>query len=476
MQRGVIPAHLHLQQPSKHIEWEPLPLQVTDSATEWPQHPDREPLAAVSAFGLTGANAHVVVEGYTAAASAPGTWAPGPPQPVELPSTDGTQLPVPEGTEGRGAARLLPLSAKSHDALRDLAREYLAWIETPEDGPAESTLADAAWTAAVGRSHFSHRAGVVFSDGRTLRDGLQALADSTDSPEPRAARRIGFAYSAQVSESPSAVRALYESEPAVRASLDRCEEVFRAERQASLLGAMFGEDTPDDLEDATWRQPAVYALQCALTALWASLGIRPDVVIGHGVGELAAAQAAGVLSLEAGLRLAIARAGLAPDDGASLDADAALAAFEAALGASSPARPSIPVVSGATGEPARASQSFEAAYWLRQARLPASSAGGLSALGELGVDVVVNIGASGDSSDVAVDPEAALTIIASPLDGLGAGVEPSEAFVRAVARAYEAGLGVAFAGLFAGELRSRVALPGYPFQHRRYWLEPARRG
>ncbi len=476
MQRGVIPAHLHLQQPSQHIEWERLPVQVTDSATAWPQHPDREPLAAVSAFGLTGANAHVVVEGYTAAASAPGTWAPGPPQPVELPSPDGTHLPVPSVPSGTSAARLLPLSAKSHDALRDLAREYLAWIETPEEAPAESALADAAWTAGVGRSHFPHRAGVVFSDGPSLRDGLQALADSTASPEPQAARRVGFAYSAEAGESPSAVRALYESEPAVRAILDRCEEVFRAEREASLLGAMFGEDAPDSGEDAAWRQPAAYALHCALTALWSSVGIRPDVVLGHGVGELAAAQAAGVFGLETGLRLAIARAGLAQDDGASLDAGAAPAAFEAALGGSSPARPSIPVVSGATGEPAPASQSFEAAYWLRQARLPASSAGGLSALGELGVDVVVNIGASGDSSDTAADPEAALTTIPSPLDGPGAGVEPTEAFVRAVARAYEAGLGVAFAGLFAGELRSRVALPGYPFQHRRYWLEPARRG
>ncbi|MYI82451.1 MAG: acyltransferase domain-containing protein, partial [Chloroflexi bacterium] len=398
---------------------------------------------------------------------------PGAPQPGALPSPDGAELPAP--SEVGGATRLLPLSAKSHDALRDLARDYLAWIETPEGAPSESTLADAAWTAGGGRSHFSHRAGVVFTDAGTLRDGLHAIADSTDSPEPQAARRVGFAYDAG-RVAPSAARALYDSEPVVRAVFDRCEEVFQAERQASLLGALFSDDAPDSAEDAAWREPADYALQCALTALWSSVGIRPDAVLGHGVGELAAAQAAGVVSLETGLRLAIARAGLAQDVGDSPDADSALAAFDAAFGGSPPSRASIAVVDSETGEPVGASRTFDAAYWLRQALQPTSAADGSDGLGGLGVDVVVDIGASGPSPDAAADQDAAPTMIPSLVDGPGGGVEPSEAFVRAVARAYEAGLDVAFAGLFAGELRRRVAIPAYPFQHRRYWLEPARRG
>ena len=317
---------------------------------------------------------------------------------------------------------------------------------------------------------------MVFSDAGTLRDGLQALADPTGSLEPQAARRVGFAYGAEVDASPSAARALYDSEPVARGVFDRCEEVFQAERQASLLGAMFDDDASDGAEDATWREPATYAQQCALTALWSGVGIRPDAVQGHGVGELAAAQAAGVLGLEAGLRLAIARARLGQDDGDSLDADAAPAAFGAALGESSPSRPSIVVVDIETGEPVNANATFDAAYWLRRALQPASSGDGSGALSELGADVVVNIGASGPSPGTAADPDAAPTVIASPVGGPGAGIEPSEAFVRAVARAYEAGLDLAFAGLFAGELRRRVGIPAYPFQHRRYWLEPARRG
>ena len=470
MQSGVIPAHLHFEEPSRHIEWDRLPLRVTDSVIGWPRYPDREPLAAVSAFGLTGANAHVVVEGYTAVSSASGTWAPGAPHPVKLPSSESTKLPVrtPVRIERAGAARILPLSARSHEALRDLARNYLSWLDVPEAGPSDSALADAAWTAGVGHSHFSHRVGLVFTDSLTLRDGLQALINSTDSTEPPAARRVGFAYGHEVGGSPPALRALYESEPVVRGILDRCEEVFRAERQASLLGSMFGEDVREGGNDATWRQPAAYALQCALAALWSIVGIRPDVVLGHGVGEVAAAQVAGVLSLETGMRLAIARAGLmqlADEDGA-LAAGDPRAAFEAALAGSPTSRPSIPLLGGTP----EASRSFDAAYWLQQSLLPATPAGGSSALSDQGADVVVHIGRDGRSLGTAAGSGSAPIMIPSSVDG-EARAEPRGAFIRSVALAYEAGLDIAFGGLFAGELRSRIALPTYPFRRRRYWLE-----
>ena len=103
-------------------------------------------------------------------------------------------------------------------------------------------------------------------------------------------------------------RDLYESEPVARAVLDRCEAVFREVRGASLLDVMFGRaGASGDLGDTAWEQPALYALECALTALWASVGITPSVVLGHSVGEIAAAHAAGVFSLEDGMRFAAAR-------------------------------------------------------------------------------------------------------------------------------------------------------------------------
>ena len=99
--------------------------------------------------------------------------------------------------------------------------------------------------------------------------------------------------------------------PVARAVLDRCEAVLLQERGTSLLDVMFGRAGGDgELGDTAWEQPALYALQCALTALWSSVGVRPEVVVGHSIGELAAAQAAGVFSLEDGMRFAAKRGAL----------------------------------------------------------------------------------------------------------------------------------------------------------------------
>ena len=224
------------------------------------------------------------------------------------------------------SARLLPLSGKSEAALRDSAGRYLAWLEerAGEIGPepadpetdaaaAGSLLSDMAWTAGVGRSHFDHRAAVVFRDAASLRERLEALARSGDAPEPGGgAAKVAFAYTGQGSQWVGMGRSLYMTEPVARAVLDRCESVFREERDgASLLDIMFGRGGADArLGDTEWEQPALYALGCALTALWAGVGVRPDVVLGHSVGELAAAQAAGVFGLEEGMRFACARGAL----------------------------------------------------------------------------------------------------------------------------------------------------------------------
>ena len=119
---------------------------------------------------------------------------------------------------------------------------------------------------------------------------------------------MALIYTGQGSQWVGMGQALYESEPVARAVMDRCEEVFREVRGVSLLDVMFGRNGADaNLGDTAWEQPALYTLECALTALWSSVGIRPSVVLGHSVGEIAAAQAAGVFSLEDGMRFAAAR-------------------------------------------------------------------------------------------------------------------------------------------------------------------------
>ena len=198
-----------------------------------------------------------------------------------------------------------------------MAGRYLSWLDERADqlsanGDAYGHfLSDMAWTAGVGRSHFGHRAGVVFHDVESLRERLRGLAEEDGGASSRTPTRVAFAYTGQGSQWVGMGKGLYQSEPVARAVLDRCEAVLLEERGVSLLDVMFGgAGSKGELGDTAWEQPALYALQCALTALWSSVGVHPGVVVGHSIGELSAAQAAGVFSLEDGMRFAAKRGAL----------------------------------------------------------------------------------------------------------------------------------------------------------------------
>ncbi len=272
---------------------------------------------------------------------------------------------------------------------------------------------------------------------------------------------------------------LYESEPVVRAVLDRCDALLREERDESLLDVMFGRS--GELDDPAWVQPAIYALECALTALWASVGVRPDMVLGHSLGEIAAAQAAGVLSLEDGLRFAATRGalmGALPEGGE--ENGQALDELEALLADVTISPPSLTLVSSLTGETVGLDDALDGAYWRRQALEPAAFQGCVETLAELGVDVILEIGPQAESDPMAtmiqqelVDESAEQAPVVLPnllADAQASGSE-ADRFVETVAGAYRAGLPISFAGLFSGEVRRRIPLPGYPFQRQRYWVE-----
>ncbi len=478
IKQGVIPRHLHFDNPSTLVEWETLPVRVMTETAEWPQEADRPPRAGVSAFGISGVNAHVVLEGYGSAngasagaegenshAGAAQRVAATLPEPV-------ASLPPSEEAFSARDTRLLPLSAKSDEALQALAGRYLTWLDAEADalaaeGAASDTLlSDMAWTAAVGRSHSGHRAGVVFQDAASLRQSLTAQAHADAETGPRTATKVAFVYTGETDQWVSMGGALYAREPVVRAVLNRCDAALGEDRGASLLDAMFGGPGAEGgLSDPAWARPATYALACALTALWASVGIRPSVVAGLGAGEIAAAQAAGVFGLEDGLRLAAAGSGP-----------------EAALDGVAIAAPSVALVSSLTGRVMDPDQILDGAYWRRQvADDPESLSGCAETLAALGVDVVIEIGQDAvlapllaEAWPKAAENEAAPTLLSSLRQSSGGEEEAAGHadgdFVEAVARAYEAGLGVSFAGLFAGETRRRISLPGYPFQRRRFWL------
>jgi len=469
MKRGMIPKNLHFRDPNPHLDWDQLPVRVVSDMTDWPRRPGQPPRAGVSAFGISGTNAHVVVEGHEAANEPDeGSLPTGSARSVavSLPEPLADLLPLEKGEFRARETRLLPLSGKADGALRKLSENYLSWIddraeELSAGGAGQPLLADMAWTAGVGRSHFGYRAGVVFRDAASLCDGLKALTDAEERPTPTAATKVAFAYTGEGSQWAGMGQALYECEPVVRAVLDRCGAILREERGTSLLDVMFGRSGAEGaLNDPAWKQPAIYALECALAALCSSVGIRPSVVVGQGIGELAAAQTAGMFGLEEGLRIAAARG-----------------AGEHAKGIAV-APPALALVSSVAGRLVQSRDSLDETYWQRQAHEQAAFDRCVEPLANLGVQVVVEIG-----------PHAVLGPMVArawPESSGGAGApvvlsslrrdsQGNDGFMEAVAGAYEAGLAVSFAGLFAGEARRRVSLPSYPFQRRRHWIEAPKR-
>ena len=170
MRHGLIPKHLNFRNPNPHLDWDRLPVRVVSEAMNWPSTQERQPLAGVSAFGISGANAHVIVEGY----GSPNGDSPAPegaPLPVIVSAPDAiAALPQPGDGLAARETRLLPLSGKSAASLRNLAGRYLAWLDEREPALASDEAAsgirryaDMAWTAGTGRSHFDYRAAVTFS-------------------------------------------------------------------------------------------------------------------------------------------------------------------------------------------------------------------------------------------------------------------------------------------------------------------------
>ncbi len=459
MKQGVIPKHLHFNSPNEHVDWNALPVRVTSEATRWPRDPDRPRRAGVSAFGISGTNAHLVVEGYeppddTSPAAGPPA---GSAQTVGMPVPEPlTELPPASGDVNPRIVRVLPISGKTDEALRELAKRYLVWLDAhaqdldAERGAADSLLSDMAWTAGVGRDHFPHRAGIVFDDAGSLREGLRAVAHSDGAMSSRAAAttpKLTFSYAAESGEWAGMAKTLYRTEPVVRAILDRCDQVFQEQRRGiALRDLVLGQATGNaEAIDPAWSQPAVFAFQCAVTALWASVGIRPHVVTGRGVGVLAAAWCAGVLGLEDGLRFA-----------SALGMDVREAAFpEIALSS-----PALSILSQVNGRAVGHAEALDVAYWREQARTPKLARESARALADLDVDLVLEIGASPGLGPVPLKDWAN-----------GPGRAPGT-FEQWVAQAYDAGLPVTFTGLFAGEARRRISVPGYPFQRERYWFEP----
>ena len=287
LERASIPPQIHFHNPNPHIPWRDLAVEVATGLRDWPAPSPSQParrLAGVSSFGLSGVNAHVVIE--------------------EAPPAETWQQPA-SRTE-----HVLALSAKTGEAL---ARQISLYDHYLEETPGVN-WADVCATANTGRAHFRHRTAIVAASVAEARGKLAIAAGRHSKTNPA----VGFLFAGAGTLDREAARELYETQAVFRRTIDRCDEMLQPQLDQPLLEVLSetGEAAEPVLSGSLHRgtalaEPAWFALQCALVELWKSWGIEPEVVAGQGVGEFSAAYAAGVFSLEDGLKLVVAQASAA---------------------------------------------------------------------------------------------------------------------------------------------------------------------
>jgi acyl transferase domain-containing protein/thioesterase domain-containing protein/acyl carrier protein len=500
-----LPPSLHFETPNPAIDFANSPFVVNATRTPWPrgEAPRR---AGVSSFGFGGTNAHAVVE------EAPLLPATGPSRPLQM----------------------LALSARTPAALDAVTENLAAHLERHPG----LDLADVAHTLESGRRAFAHRRFVLAADGAGAAAALRDPARwSTAEAEPGAAPKVAFLFPGQGAQFPGMGADLYRTEPVYRDVIDEC---------AALLSPILGRDirplihdgngrheseTTDSLSGTALAQPALFVTELALARLWMSFGIRPDVMLGHSLGEYVAACLAGVFSLSDGLALVAARgrlmASAAP--GVMLSIDLAEAEVRPLLGQSlslaAQNGPTSVVVSGpgeaisklearlaergAASRRLRTSHAFHSASMdpilaaftaeVRKVRLHAPQipylsnvTGALVTAAEATdpaywarhlrgtVRFSPGLLAIGEGSLLLeVGPGRALTALAeqhglSAIPSLGSRsgrIPDLERLFGALGELWIAGARIDWPALRAGETRRRVHLPTYPFERQRHWIE-----
>lgn len=335
LRHGLIPKTLHFEHENPELVLEERRLRVQTDATPWPVSDGKPALAGVSAFGLTGALAHVVLEAA-------------PDQPEgSVPASDSTPY-------------LLPLSARSVKSLDSLVLAYRDWMERPL---AAQLLPRACYSASVHRQHHPHRVSFVASSPRMMREQFDTyLKDSRPYPGAQGhvisgkAAKLAFIFPGQGGQWVEMGRELLAREPVFRNAVELCDEAIRAEAGWSVLGFLQGE-MPDALfEELDYLQPALTTVMISLAKLWQSWGVKPNAVIGFSMGEVAAAQVAGILDIPEAMAVVCCRTRLmkrlngqgtlASVPLSWAEAEEALTAYRSQLSVAAVASPANTVLSG----------------------------------------------------------------------------------------------------------------------------------
>ncbi|MDX2949110.1 acyltransferase domain-containing protein, partial [Streptomyces caniscabiei] len=277
MHHGVLPRTLHVDEPSRHVDWESGALTLLTEDRQWPAVQGRPRRAGVSSFGISGTNAHVIIE-----------EAPQPSVPAAATPVDGATVPW-------------ILTARTPQALAAQARRLHAHVVEH----AELAPTDIAYSLATGRAVLDHGAAVLGSDRTSLLDALDALADGTSSPRSVRGRakqpgKTAFLFTGQGAQRLGMGRELYAAQPVFARALDEVCAELDARLEHPLKDVMFAEEGSARaalLDETAYTQAALFALEVALFRLFEHHGVTPHFLLGHSVGEVVAAHVSGVLGL-----------------------------------------------------------------------------------------------------------------------------------------------------------------------------------
>jgi amino acid adenylation domain-containing protein len=516
IENRAIPGLLHFEKPNPHLELANSPFTINRELRPWESN--GTPLrAGVSAFGVGGTNAHVIVE-----------------EPPQLAPSDA-------GREHQ----LLVWSAKTPAALdrlsQSLGKHFTASSQT--------NFADAAYTLQVGRSRHHHRRAVAVSSAQEA-----AALLSSDSKEiarqdkPFENPGVVFCFPGQGVQSIHMGRRLYDTEPVFRAALDLCSEIISPSLDAKLLDVIYpAESTPEAqtlLNQTLYAQPAIFSFEYALAQLWLSRGIRPVAMVGHSVGEYVAACLAGVFSLEDALKLISARCHLmqalpggsmlavrkdeatvtrlmsadldlaavnspqlcvVSGSDAAVDAfitlldaekiihrrlatshafhsrmvEPALAPFAEVVASIQFSEPSIPYVSTLTGKWMTAAEASQPAYWTRQLRHAVRFADAISEIIRTPERILLEVGPAEtlvqlmrQIGGVGADAPTVLSSLgSSKAKESGEKTPEDRAVLSALGTLWTLGANPDWHGFHAGYTRKRALLPTYPFERTKHWIE-----
>ncbi|WP_217281847.1 type I polyketide synthase, partial [Kibdelosporangium persicum] len=499
MRRGVMPRTLHVGEPSPHVDWTAGAVELLTEPHAWPET-GRARRAAVSSFGISGTNAHVVLE------QAP-------------------QAPVAEPA-GTVPAGLVPwvLSARSAQALAAQAEHLLSFV----DGHEDLSPADIGFSLATTRAALEYRAVVIGTGRDDLRAGLRNLAPATD---PVSGGRVGVLFTGQGAQRLGMGRELYETYPVFAQAWDEVCAELDPLLPRPLREVVWGEDE-EALNQTQYAQASLFTLEVALFRLAESWGVVPDVLLGHSIGEVTAAYLAGVWSLADAVKLVAARGRLmqalpgggvmvsvrAPEDevlpllagqagiaavngpdsvvisgsaGAVEPIVSVLAAdgrkvkrlrvshafhsplmepmldeFRAVAEALTYQEPKLPILSNVYGRLAEPDELRDPGYWVGHVRQAVRFHDGVRAAHEDGVTTFLELGPGGVLSAMGQE---CLPRTAAFLPALRTDRPEGESLLGALGSAYTRGVEVDWARLFPGA--QTVELPTYAFQRQRYWLD-----